>query len=46
VSYCCLKLAAEVEDVREPRGRRKSAIGSRYRTTTTEDVTVDTSVHV
>jgi hypothetical protein len=32
--------------VREPRGRETSAVGSRYRATASEDVTVDTSVYV
>jgi hypothetical protein len=32
--------------VQKPRGRGTSAVGSRYRTTATEDVTVDTSVSV
>jgi hypothetical protein len=32
--------------VREPRGRGTSTVGSRYQTTTGEDVTVDTSVSV
>jgi hypothetical protein len=32
--------------VREPRGRGTAAVGSRYRATASEDVTVDTSVCV
>jgi hypothetical protein len=32
--------------VLEPRGRRTSPIGSSYRATVSEDVTVDTSVYV
>jgi hypothetical protein len=46
VNCCCEKLVDEVGTVREPRGRGMSAVGSRYRATASEDVTVDTRVGV
>jgi hypothetical protein len=44
VSRCCEKLVAEAGTVRELRGRRMTVVGSRYRATASEDVTLDTSV--
>jgi hypothetical protein len=44
VSCCCENLADEAGDISESRGRGTSAVGSRYRATTSQDVTVDTSV--
>jgi hypothetical protein len=44
VSCCCEKLSPV--RVRESRVRGKPAVGSRYRATASEDVTVDTSLHV
>jgi hypothetical protein len=44
VSCCCEKLEAEAGIFREPRGRGTSVVGSRYRATASDDVTVETSV--
>jgi hypothetical protein len=41
---CCEKLVAEAGDITGNRRWRTSAVGSRYRATAREDVTVDTSV--
>jgi hypothetical protein len=46
VSCCCEKLVAEAGDRSGTRGRGPSAVGSRYRATASEDVTVDTNVCV
>jgi hypothetical protein len=44
VTCCCEKLVAEVGDNWEPRGRGMSVVGSRYLATTSDGMTVDTSV--
>jgi hypothetical protein len=36
VSCCCEKLVAEAGDIREPRERGTSAVGSRYQATASE----------
>jgi hypothetical protein len=46
VSCCCYRLVAGSRTVREPRVRGTSAVGSRYRATASNDVTVDTTLHV
>jgi hypothetical protein len=42
VSCCYKKLVTGAGSVREPRGRGKSAVGSRYQATASEGVTTDT----
>jgi hypothetical protein len=44
VSCCYENLVAEAGDSSGPRGRGTSAIGSRYRATASEDVTLHTGV--
>jgi hypothetical protein len=43
---CCGPVVMKPGTVREPRGRRMFAVGSRSRVTASEDVTEDTSVCV
>jgi hypothetical protein len=46
VSCCCEKMVTEAVDSSGTQGKGKSAVGSRYRATANEDVTVDANMCV